>query len=207
MRAAVRRGAWLFCIAGAVAVFAATFALTEQTPEETTALSQAAERRVASAVAVSSEIGASGTSQCETGTSSEGAVRADGGFLNPIVAQFFTFADIRAWAHVPEFFAQGVFLFGTAVLWPCEGREDGRACHPRAGRRPLKGRLAFALACCVACSLFDQTHKAFVPGREFDARDLLFDAAGYLLALAIVVLVVGVARFARTRTSDQVRYA
>lgn len=52
--------------------------------------------------------------------------------------------------------------------------------------RSLAARSAIALAACAACSLFDQTHKLFVPGREFDAGDLLFDAAGYLTAWLLV---------------------
>ena len=41
---------------------------------------------------------------------------------------------------------------------------------------------------CVLASLFDQTHKLFVPGREFDAGDLLFDLLGYSTAIAFVLL-------------------
>ena len=96
-------------------------------------------------------------------------------------------ANIRRWAHVPEFFLQGLFLFGAAALWP-QGRHGARR-----GQGP-RGRLLVALAACAACSLFDQVHKAFVPGREFDALDLPFDAAGYLFALLLVVFIAGVRR-------------
>ena len=98
-------------------------------------------------------------------------------------------ANVRRWAHVPEFFVQGIFLFGAAALWPqARGRASG-----------LRVRLGMALLACVACSLFDQVHKEFVPGREFDARDLIFDAMGYALALLVVVAVAGVRRLCRRR--------
>lgn len=34
----------------------------------------------------------------------------------------------------------------------------------------------------LVCSLADQTHKLFIPGREFDGRDLVLDAVGYAAA-------------------------
>lgn len=203
--ATARRVAWLACIVGAIAAFVATFALTSQTPEETTALSQAAERRVAPAAAALSDAGASSARANGTEAGSEGVSLNGDRLLDSIITRLLAVADIRAWAHVPEFFVQGVFLFGGAALWPCGGEKPAR--HLRTRRLPLRKRLALALACCAACSLFDQTHKAFVPGREFDACDLLFDAAGYLLALALVTLVVGVARGVRACASNRVRHA
>ncbi|MBM6775485.1 VanZ family protein [Olsenella profusa] len=169
----IRWVAWALCLAGAVAAFAVTFALTEQTPEQTSALSSSVERAVA-----------------PVAPGSQGATAGGGGDVASILLSV---ANVRRWAHVPEFFAQGLFLFGAAVLWP-------------AARRRLPGlrvRLAVALLACVACSLFDQAHKAFVPGREFDVRDLPFDAAGYLLALAVVVVTAGVVRVWRLRRSGR----
>lgn len=49
-------------------------------------------------------------------------------------------------------------------------------------------RVLVAAGICVLASLFDQTHKLFVPGREFDAGDLLFDLLGYSTAIAFVSL-------------------
>lgn len=43
------------------------------------------------------------------------------------------------------------------------------------------------LVICAAYSLFDQTHKLFVPGREFDVLDLKLDAIGYLTGTILVV--------------------
>lgn len=34
----------------------------------------------------------------------------------------------------------------------------------------------------------DQVHKIFVPGRHFDMIDLGFDAAGYVVAMLLVLL-------------------
>lgn len=133
------RAAPALCLVGAAA-FAVTFALTEQAPEETLALS-----------------------------------------------------GVRIWAHVPEFFLQGLFLFGGAALWPHAVR-GGRAASTRV-------RYGVALLACAACSLFDQVHKAFVPGREFDARDLLFDALGYLLAMVVVLVLTALVRSIRRSSS------
>lgn len=168
----LRRIAWVLCLLGAVGAFAITFVLTEQAPQETTALSQSVERIVTSGAA---------------GTAAGGvAVTAGGG---NVIAALLSVANVRRWAHVPEFFVQGIFLFGAAALWPqARGQASG-----------LRVRLGAALLACVACSLFDQAHKAFVPGREFDARDLIFDAMGYALALLVVVAVAGVRRLCRRR--------
>ena len=46
----------------------------------------------------------------------------------------------------------------------------------------------------MANSLFDQTHKMFVLGREFDACDLGFDALGYLAAIALAIGIVMLVR-------------
>ena len=50
----------------------------------------------------------------------------------------------------------------------------------------MRARVLAAAGVCALASLFDQTHKIFVPGREFDAGDLLFDFAGYALAMLLV---------------------
>lgn len=172
------RAALALCVAGAVAVFAITFALTEQTPEETMALSDGVEASIVSASGIGSGGGSLASSEQATG----------------VAGAFFSLANVRAWAHVPEFFLQGFFLFGAAALWPhavgASNREHGR-----------RRRYGIALLACVACSLFDQVHKVFVPGREFDARDLLFDALGYFLALAAVLAFSGVVRAVGRRRS------
>lgn len=82
---------------------------------------------------------------------------------------------LRRLAHTAEFFVVGFFVALAVLLW-------------------FKRRLGLvkcrnlALGICVGLSLFDQTHKLFVVGREFDVLDLAFDAAGYLLALLVVMM-------------------
>lgn len=88
-------------------------------------------------------------------------------------------ASVRQWAHTAEFFVLGILFTSGAVFLHIGFRRGG-------GLRLFVPVLA-ALAFCGANSLFDQIHKLFVPGREFDARDLGFDALGYLTAIALVV--------------------
>lgn len=79
---------------------------------------------------------------------------------------------VRKLAHTAEFFAIGIFAAATCISWAKLG-----GAH-RASVR--------AICISVAASLFDQFHKLFVPGREFDWLDLAFDALGYLLAIRLV---------------------
>lgn len=80
---------------------------------------------------------------------------------------------LRRLAHTIEFFIVGTFASVTVLLWFKERLELPRCRN-------------IALGICIALSLFDQTHKLFVVGREFDVIDLIFDAAGYLLALFFI---------------------
>lgn len=79
---------------------------------------------------------------------------------------------VRKLAHTVEFFVIGLFTAAVSIVW---SRRDDR-------RRSF--RSAFGLS--VAASLFDQSHKLFVPGREFDVVDLAFDALGYYSAIRLV---------------------
>lgn len=112
----------------------------------------------------------------------------------------------RKVVHTFEFFPVGLFVALTAVAWNREpvwqqGRYLQRASS-RPSRQPaLRGRhvrpdavlaavtqhriylLVAIVVLCFACSLGDQVHKIFVPGREFDALDMCFDAIGYLLGI------------------------
>ena len=80
---------------------------------------------------------------------------------------------IRRLAHIAEFLVLGIAA--AAVGLTLLGR-DGRA-------------FGAAAALCLAASLADEVHKRFVPGRHFDATDLLLDALGYGLALLLVAAV------------------
>ena len=94
----------------------------------------------------------------------------------------FAYRDVMAawcWyrnaAHVVEFGLVGL-LASLGALCLVEPR-----CE-RGGKPLLVATVTF----CAACSLVDQTHKLFVPGREFEWFDLLLDAFGYLGAIVLV---------------------
>ena len=83
--------------------------------------------------------------------------------------------NIRRVAHTVEFFFVGLFASATVA---CLGE-----CLPCA-----RFRYVLALLFCAVCSVGDQVHKIFVPGRHFDMIDLGFDAAGYVVAMLLVLL-------------------
>lgn len=85
-------------------------------------------------------------------------------------------ANIRRVAHTVEFFFVGLFASLVAVCL------DKRVS-------PTRLRCVSVLAFCAVCSVGDQVHKFFVPGRHFDVVDLGFDAAGYIAAMLLVLLV------------------
>lgn len=159
---------WFICLFGSIAAFVVTFALTEQTPQETTALSRSVEQIMVNST----------ESEKEDFAPTLDAKASDDG-AESMVSLMLSVANVRRWAHVSEFFVQGMFLFGVALLWPGENK------HHRCGRGAYV-RVGIALSVCMVCSLFDQVHKMFVPGREFDPLDFPFDALGYMTALLLV---------------------
>lgn len=84
--------------------------------------------------------------------------------------------NIRRVARTVEFFFVGLFALSAAVCL------DKRMLLTRLRCVPV-------LAFCAVCSVGDQVHKIFVPGRHFDVIDLGFDAAGYVVAMLLVLLV------------------
>ena len=89
--------------------------------------------------------------------------------------------NIRRVAHTVEFFFVGLFASLAAVCL------DKRMS-------PARLRCVPVLAFCAVCSVGDQVHKIFVPGRHFDVIDLGFDAAGYVVAMLLVLLAAALAR-------------
>lgn len=83
----------------------------------------------------------------------------------------------RKVVHTFEFFPVGFFLGLTAVVW--RGAQHADSVR---GNRHTRVPIA-VIVLCFLCSLGDQVHKMFVPGREFDALDMCFDAVGYLLGV------------------------
>lgn len=164
------------CPAALAAVLITIWLLTVQTPAETTSLSDVWARAISQISGLS----------------------------------FATSAWVaRKVVHTFEFFPVGFFLALTVEAWAGVPASDGavrgrhgaevhfRRKHP--SRANAQGRyrtqlLIAVIALCFLCSLGDQVHKIFVPGREFDALDMCFDAAGYLLGVWIAA---GIGRWLR----------
>lgn len=158
-----------------VVTLASIWMLTEQNVEQTSSLSESTARAVE---------GQSASVQPETaGETQVGDAVGDAGSMTASVhpdplapVRLWMGANIRRVAHTVEFFFVGLFASATAA---CLGE-----CLPCA-----RFRYVLALLFCAVCSVGDQVHKIFVPGRHFDMIDLGFDAAGYVVAMLLVLLV------------------
>lgn len=184
----------LLSAVASVAIFFLIFALTVQTPEQTSSLSSRAQLAVVKTVRPevfegahdqegaekAPDAAAEGTAPASRDTNASAKGKEKIAQTVPVISVL-PEVSIRQWAHVVEFFLQGAAIACCAIAWLVGERGIVTALRHRSARIA-----AIALVACVTCSLFDQTHKLFVPGREFDARDLVFDAVGYLSALAIV---------------------
>lgn len=163
----VRYAAFWASVAAALIVFGVIFVLTEQTPVQTCDLSNVVQDRVSSGVShdyqhdvLADETTAAGSADDTCG-------------LAAVVDRLLSVAGIRKWAYTAEFFAFGFPVAVASLLWW--------------GRPVLvRSRMLACGALCALGSFFDQAHKLFVPGREFDAGDLLFDMLGYGLAMIAV---------------------
>lgn len=157
-----------------VVTLAGIWMLTEQSAEQTSLLSEST-AHVVEGQAAGAQSGDAGetraTGAAEVADQTDG-VRVDS--LAPV--RMWMATNIRRVAHTVEFFFVGLFSAVTA------------ACL---GERILRTRLRCFLVplFCVVCSVGDQVHKIFVPGRHFDVVDLGFDAAGYIVAMLLVLLV------------------
>lgn len=157
-----------------VVTLASIWMLTEQNVEQTSSLSESTARAVE---------GQSASVQPETaGETQVGDAVGDAGSTTTTVhsdplapVRLWMGANIRRVAHTVEFFFVGLFASATVA---CLGE-----CLPCA-----RFRYVLALLFCAVCSVGDQVHKIFVPGRHFDVVDLGFDAAGYIAAMLLVLL-------------------
>ena len=165
-----------------VVTLASIWILTEQNVEQTSSLSESTARAVE---------GQSASVQPETaGETQAGDAAGDAG-PTATVAHPDPLAPVRMWmgtnirrvAHTVEFFFVGLFA-SLAVV--CLGE-----CLPCA-----RFRYALAALFCAVCSVGDQVHKIFVPGRHFDMIDLGFDAVGYITAMLLVLLAAALVRHA-----------
>ena len=158
-----------------VVTLASIWILTEQNVEQTSSLSESTARAVEGQAA---DVRPDAVQESQAGNAVEGAdsttatVHPDP--LAPV--RLWMGANIRRVAHTVEFFFVGLFASLVAVCL------DKRVS-------PTRLRCVSVLAFCAVCSVGDQVHKIFVPGRHFDMIDLGFDAAGYVTAMLLVLLV------------------
>ena len=157
-----------------VVTLASIWILTEQNVEQTSSLSESTARAVEGQAA---DVRPDAVQESQAGNAVEGAdsttatVHPDP--LAPV--RLWMGANIRRVAHTVEFFFVGLFASLAAVCL------DKRMS-------PTRLRCVSVLAFCAVCSVGDQVHKIFVPGRHFDMIDLGFDAAGYVTAMLLVLL-------------------
>lgn len=157
-----------------VVTLASIWMLTEQNVEQTSSLSESTARAVE---------GQSASVQPETAGETQAGDAAGGADSTTATVHPDPLAPVRMWmganirrvAHTVEFFFVGLFASLTVACL------DKRVSPTRLWRVSV-------LAFCVVCSVGDQVHKIFVPGRHFDVVDLGFDAAGYIAAMLLVLL-------------------
>lgn len=165
-----------------VVTLASIWVLTEQNVEQTSSLSESTARAVEGRAA---DVRPDAAQESQAGDAVEGTdsttatVHPDP--LAPV--RLWMGANIRRVAHTVEFFFVGLFASLVAVCL------DKRVS-------PTRLRCVSVLAFCAVCSVGDQVHKIFVPGRHFDMIDLGFDAAGYVTAMLLVLLAAALARCA-----------
>ena len=171
----------------AIVLFTATLAgiwvLTEQNAVETSLLSESTARVVGQATGVQA-VDATGEAQTEngmTGGTDSAASNVRSGRLASI--RMWVGTNVRRVAHTVEFFFVGLF---ASVVVACFSRRPWSVCS----------RCVPVLLFCAVCSVGDQVHKIFVPGRHFDVIDLGFDAAGYVIAMLLVLLTAALVRHA-----------
>ena len=160
----------------AIVLFAATLAgiwvLTEQNAVETSLLSESTARVVEGQATGVQAADATGEAQTENGMT----VGADLAASNVRSGRL---ASIRMWVGTNvRRVAHTVVVCFSSRPWSVCSR-----CVP-------------VLLFCAACSVGDQVHKIFVPGRHFDVIDLGFDAAGYVTAMLLVLLAAALVRHA-----------
>lgn len=172
----------------AIVLFAATLAgiwvLTEQNAVQTSLLSESTARVVEGQASGAQAAGIAGENRVGDGMA-EGADSAASNVRSGRLAsiRMWVGTNVRRVAHTVEFFFVGLF---ASVVVVCFSRRPWSVCS----------RCLPVLLFCAACSIGDQVHKIFVPGRHFDVIDLGFDAAGYVTAMLLVLLAAALVRYA-----------
>ncbi len=165
----------------AIVLFTATlvgiWVLTEQNAVQTSLLSESTARVVEGQAAGVQAAGIAGETRAGDGMT-EGADSAASAVQSGRLAsiRMWVGTNVRRVAHTVEFFFVGLF---ASVIVVCFSRRPWSVCS----------RCVPVLLFCAACSVGDQVHKIFVPGRHFDMIDLGFDAAGYITAMLLVLLI------------------
>lgn len=158
-----------------VVTLASIWILTEQNVEQTSSLSESTARAVeGQSASVRPETAGETQAGDAAGDAGSKATVAHPDPLAPV--RLWMGANIRRVAHTVEFFFVGLFASLAVVCL------DKRVS-------PTRLWCVSVLAFCAVCSVGDQVHKIFVPGRHFDMIDLGFDAAGYVTAMLLVLLV------------------
>lgn len=172
----------------AIVLFAATlvgiWVLTEQNAVQTSLLSESTARVVegqATGVQAADVAGEAQTENGMTGGTDSAASNVRSGRLASI--RMWVGTNVRRVAHTVEFFFVGLFASVVVVCLPMRPWSVCSRCVP-------------VLLFCAVCSVGDQVHKIFVPGRHFDVIDLGFDAAGYVTAMLLVLLTAALVRHA-----------
>lgn len=163
-----------------VVTLASIWILTEQNVEQTSSLSESTARAVEGRAA---DVRPDAAQESQAGDAAGGAgSKATVAHSDPLApVRLWMGVNIRRVAHTVEFFFVGLFASLVAVCL------DKRVS-------PTRLRCVSVLAFCAVCSVGDQVHKIFVPGRHFDIIDLGFDAAGYVTAMLLVLLAAALAR-------------
>lgn len=167
-----------------VATLAGIWVLTEQNAVETSLLSESTARVVEGQATGVQAADVAGEAQAEngmTGGTDSAASNVRSGRLASI--RMWVGTNVRRVAHTVEFFFVGLF---ASVIVACFSRRPWSVCS----------RCVPVLLFCAACSVGDQVHKIFVPGRHFDVIDLGFDTAGYVTAMLLVLLAAALVRHA-----------
>ncbi len=82
-------------------------------------------------------------------------------------------------ADYPDYLLHAFEYAGLAVL-------AARALNDGLVRRVPESRLRTVFVACVAYAISDEIHQYFVPGRSSDYRDVLADACGAAIILAVL---------------------
>lgn len=172
----------------AIVLFTATlvgiWVLTEQNAVQTSLLSESTARVVEGQAAGVQAAGIAGETRAGDGMA-EGADSAASAVQSGRLAsiRMWVGTNVRRVAHTVEFFFVGLF---ASVIVVCFSRRPWSVCSS----------CVPVLLFCAACSVGDQVHKIFVPGRHFDVIDLGFDAVGYVTAMLLVLLTAALVRHA-----------